>query len=586
MGNVNRFADTTYNGGPGVMGSWSITGPGGTSGYDTLNRLATGHATSGTYNGQYACWSYDSFGNRLQQEISSAAFQAGSGGASACQPQSSASVTTDLATYSSINQITSTNARGVTATPAYDLAGNMTSDGVNSYLYDGEGRICAVESTPLPGNSAITGYIYNAEGQRVAKGTLTTLSCNLSTNGFQLTESYVLGQGGEELTMLDGNSHWQRTNVYGAGQLLATYDVVAASNTTGDDGSGSTETGIGIAALHFQITNPLGTRRMQTSAAGVPETDCQSLPFGDEQFCFPDPNAPVTTDDATPLHFTGKERDAESGNDYFGARYYASSMGRFMSPDYSADPDPVPYADFDDPQSLNLYAYVDNNPLKSVDSEGHYSCDPDTWGSSTNTLTAGACHLDWGDFRQYINSQLDYYKQATSQVANSVSQAANTFGNIMNTPGGANCMGALGAGGATAGGIAGGGVGLAGLAGGGVAVVVTEPAGLVAGGIGGGASGVALGMTMCPGGAASGGGGRASGSSARLTKPQQKQTAKYLGMKEVKGLTSQGQPVFEKDGRYFSFSNTSHTADEVFKEVDRSGNRIATTDLNLNRIGP
>jgi hypothetical protein len=57
-------------------------------------------------------------------------------------------------------------------------------------------------------------------------------------------------------------------------------------------------------------------------------------------------------------------------------------------------------------------------------------------------------------------------------------------------------------------------------------------------------------------------------------------------MREVKGLTSQGQPVFEKDGRYYSFSNTSHTAGEVFKEVDRSGNRIATTDLNLNRIGP
>jgi hypothetical protein len=57
-------------------------------------------------------------------------------------------------------------------------------------------------------------------------------------------------------------------------------------------------------------------------------------------------------------------------------------------------------------------------------------------------------------------------------------------------------------------------------------------------------------------------------------------------MKEVKGRTSQGQPVFEKDGRYFSFSNTSHTAGEVFKELDRNGNRIATTDLDFNRIGP
>jgi hypothetical protein len=62
--------------------------------------------------------------------------------------------------------------------------------------------------------------------------------------------------------------------------------------------------------------------------------------------------------------------------------------------------------------------------------------------------------------------------------------------------------------------------------------------------------------------------------------------AKYLGMKQVKGLTSQGQPVFEKGGRYFTFSRTSHTAGEVFKELDRSGERIATTDLNLNRIGP
>jgi RHS repeat-associated protein len=68
---------------------------------------------------------------------------------------------------------------------------------------------------------------------------------------------------------------------------------------------------------------------------------------------------------------TGKERDTESGNDYFGARYYASSMGRFMSPDWSAKMEPVPYAKLDYPQTLNLYAYVGNNPLSSVDSDGH-----------------------------------------------------------------------------------------------------------------------------------------------------------------------------------------------------------------------
>jgi len=68
---------------------------------------------------------------------------------------------------------------------------------------------------------------------------------------------------------------------------------------------------------------------------------------------------------------TGKERDAESGNDYFEARYYASSMGRFLSPDWSAQEEPVPYAHLDDPQSLNLYAYVRNNPLSRTDADGH-----------------------------------------------------------------------------------------------------------------------------------------------------------------------------------------------------------------------
>jgi RHS repeat-associated protein len=62
--------------------------------------------------------------------------------------------------------------------------------------------------------------------------------------------------------------------------------------------------------------------------------------------------------DARDNNYTGKERDAESGNDYFGARYYASTMGRWMSPDLPfADQDPV------NPQSWNLFVYVRNNPL-------------------------------------------------------------------------------------------------------------------------------------------------------------------------------------------------------------------------------
>jgi RHS repeat-associated protein len=69
---------------------------------------------------------------------------------------------------------------------------------------------------------------------------------------------------------------------------------------------------------------------------------------------------------AHPSLFTGKERDTESGNDYFGARYYASSMGRFLSP----DPSGAAFSAPSDPQSWNMYSYVQNNPLINVDPDG------------------------------------------------------------------------------------------------------------------------------------------------------------------------------------------------------------------------
>ena len=69
--------------------------------------------------------------------------------------------------------------------------------------------------------------------------------------------------------------------------------------------------------------------------------------------------------------FTGKERDTETGLDYFGARYYGSNMGRWLSTDWSASPEAVPYARLDDPQTLNRYGYVRNNPMSLEDPDGH-----------------------------------------------------------------------------------------------------------------------------------------------------------------------------------------------------------------------
>ncbi|MGA8044095.1 MAG: RHS repeat-associated core domain-containing protein, partial [Terracidiphilus sp.] len=213
-------------------------------------------------------------------------------------------------------------------------------------IYDREGRLGAVRNTTV---STMTEYIYDAEGRRVAKGTISTMSCDPTSNGFHLTASYVLDEDGSELTQQDGSGNWQRTNVYVASKLLATYD---------------------LNGLHFHLTDPLGTRRMQVSgnlnSLGVPDTDIQSLPYGDALYTYPDPYAPPTADNATPLHFTGKERDAESGNDYFGARYFASSMGRFLSP----DPDTGTLLHIMNPQRWNMYAYALNNPLTMTDPTG------------------------------------------------------------------------------------------------------------------------------------------------------------------------------------------------------------------------
>jgi RHS repeat-associated protein len=69
--------------------------------------------------------------------------------------------------------------------------------------------------------------------------------------------------------------------------------------------------------------------------------------------------------------YTGKERDQESNLDFFGARFYASNMGRFMSPDWSSVPQAVPFATLSNPQTLNLYSYAGNNPFGNIDGDGH-----------------------------------------------------------------------------------------------------------------------------------------------------------------------------------------------------------------------
>jgi RHS repeat-associated protein len=118
--------------------------------------------------------------------------------------------------------------------------------------------------------------------------------------------------------------------------------------------------------------------------------------------------------------FTGKERDSESGLDNFGARYASSSMGRFMSPDWSESPEAVPYGILSNPQTLNLYAYVKNNPGKDTDPTGH-SGDDDIVDHILNfALSAGATFLSdnfFGTFRPSPKSPEGTFGQAVGDFA-------------------------------------------------------------------------------------------------------------------------------------------------------------------------
>ena len=223
------------------------------------------------------------------------------------------------------------------------------------------------------------------------------LARKLPLNGFTLTNMFLLGrfnkdQSGDQVTELDGSGLPLHVNAWEGGRLSATYSF-----------SNNAPTG-----LHFYIADPLGTRRVQASAAGTAELYCLTLPWGNSLINLMQPDcvspAGVLTDAATEHHFTGKERDTESGNDYFSARYYASSMGRFMSPD------PLPWQGWQDPpesaseeakeeahekfenwianpQNFNMYAYVNNNPLNHTDPSGMAGCTAGGKTYSTCTIT-------------------------------------------------------------------------------------------------------------------------------------------------------------------------------------------------------
>jgi RHS repeat-associated protein len=209
----------------------------------------------------------------------------------------------------------------------YDAAGNLTKDNFHKYTYDAEGRIAQVDG----GNTAT--YVYDGLGNRVEK-----------TVGGADTE-YLFDNDGH-INSVFTNGAFANQFVYLNGRQLAEY----SEGTT-----------------YFVHTDPLGSTRLLSKLDGTVRECDDYYPFGEL--------IPCSGTSADRLKFTGKERDAETGLDYFGARYNASTIGRFMTPDpFNIITRATSREHFDtylgQPQNWNLYAYTWNNPLRFTDPTG------------------------------------------------------------------------------------------------------------------------------------------------------------------------------------------------------------------------
>ena len=279
--------------------------------YDALNRVATASETGGFSQ----TFGYDRYGNR---------WVASHSGISAYEPH-------EPTTGSLFN-----TANNRLANQSYDAAGNQLTYDPRTLAYDAENRMISAASSQN-GNET---YVYDGDGRRVRK--------TWTPNG-----------GSAQVT----------TYVYGpTGQLAAEYS---------DQISASTGTSWMFSDLLGSVRAVTG-ERPQSGTALI--TECYDyLPFGRmlgsndngrNTGCYPtSPDSSLATVEAQ--KFTGKVRDAETGLDVFDARYYSGALGRWMIPDWSSKPAPLPYADFSNPQTFNLYGYVRNNPLNRTDPNGH-----------------------------------------------------------------------------------------------------------------------------------------------------------------------------------------------------------------------
>ncbi|MGC2465571.1 MAG: RHS repeat-associated core domain-containing protein, partial [Candidatus Acidiferrum sp.] len=209
----------------------------------------------------------------------------------------------------------------------YDKRGNTQNDGSIDYTYDAESQIKSA--------AGVT-YSYDGSGRRVSK-----------SNG----KLYWYDAGSEILAETDASGNTLNEYIFFGGKRVA---VLPAGGNP-----------------EYYAEDFLGSSRVMTQNNGTVCYDADFDPYGGE-------HPYINTCSSNVYKFEGKERDTETGNDDFGARYYTSRFGRWLSADWSSTPAPVPYANLTNPQTLNLYAMVSDDPESFADLDGHCPpCDTD-----------------------------------------------------------------------------------------------------------------------------------------------------------------------------------------------------------------
>jgi RHS repeat-associated protein len=226
-----------------------------------------------------------------------------------------------LLTVNTNNQIT-------TAPFTYDAAGHELTDATSTYYWNAEGQIS---------EGGGVRYVYDGQGNRVEKSG--EKAYWYSPSDEVLDETDTTGSASDAAFS---------EYVYFAGARIARRDYQNNVYYYFEDQVNSSRV---IAEVPAGTTTPTLCY------------DADFYPYGGE--------TDFTNTCAQNYKFQGKERDTETSNDYFGARFYSSTYGRFLSPDWSSVLAPVPHANLTNPQTLNLYAFVNDNPESFADLDGH-----------------------------------------------------------------------------------------------------------------------------------------------------------------------------------------------------------------------